>query len=354
MAAEERSADASVEALLGREGAHLPFIAMVALLERLAGATGKLGGAGAPSEEPIRFRHDPSLGFSAADVRKVTSVQLPLDPSNSLSPTRPGYEVLTTFLGLTGAASPLPLYFAEEIAQEDPERPIKRQFLDLFHHRLLSLLYRGVSSYTLSADLQRDATDVWSRRLLALAGFDTFEQPAWEGRIPPARLLRVSALLAQRARPAQSLARLLMDLLEDGLEGGEVRVRQFVGKWVDIEPEQRMQLGRVNTILGQSSVVGRRVFDRAGSFDVELGPLSQEGYKRFLPEGDLLPLVQECVGLFCRDPLDYQVVLLLRQNEAPSLRLAGAENKGSRLGRDSWLGVRREQDTRVYVDAQAA
>ena len=153
-----------------------------------------MGELGPVLQEQIRFRHDPSLGFSSGDVSDVVLRQVPVQEDDELA-RRPLFEVVTTFLGLTGSASPLPMYVAEEVAQEDPDRPVRREFLDLFHHRLLSLLFRIESRYRVTTELTSTCDDQWSRRILALAGFDTFEQ-AWPGKLPAWRMLRIAPILA--------------------------------------------------------------------------------------------------------------------------------------------------------------
>jgi type VI secretion system protein ImpH len=247
------------------------------------------------------------------------------------------FEVSTTFLGLTGSASPLPLYMAEEVAQEDPDNAVQREFLDLFHHRLLSLLYRIESRYRVTRELTASCTDQWSRRLLALAGFDTYER-AWPGILPPWRLLRIASLLISRIRTAEKLEIALQEVLSEELEGARVTVRQFVGRWVDIDA--RAQLGAVNNLLGRNMLLGGRAFDRMGRFQVEIGPLSPRAWRRLMADGDLYPLAREIVSLFVRDPLEYTFELVLAESLSHTFSLT--TGWASKLGRDTWLGTNRQ------------
>jgi type VI secretion system protein ImpH len=335
MAGEERVPADSLASWLPR--AHqLPFFALVAFLERATGT--RVAESRSAAEERIRFRHDPSMAFSAGDVSRVLRRQVPGEEEI--------FEVVTTFLGLVGSSTPLPFYFAEEVAQEDPDNPLRREFLDLFHHRLVSLLYRGVTRYTLTGELSGTGADVWSKRVLALAGLDTYEREA-RGIFLANRLLRLCAAFTVRARTARALEMVLEDALGDALEGGRVSVHQFVGRWVAIEPPDQMRLGKVNSHLGRSTLLGRRAFDRAGSFQIEIGKVPRSVYERFLPDGDLLPVLQEGVRRFNKDPLEYSVVLELLENATPFIQLKALG--GSRLGRGSWLGPRRTARTRVEV-----
>jgi len=318
----------------------LSFVSLVALLERLTPEAARVGADGPLNAEGIRFRHDRSLIFSARDVAEVSSAQLPKDPSDPLSPLRRVYEVTTAFLGLTGSASPLPSYLPEEVAQEDPDHSVRRDFLDLFHHRLLSLLYRELMRFQLWAEQTKSLRDAWSSRLLALLGLDTYEQPLAVA-IAPRDILRLAPVLARQSRTAVGLQLALETILGDRVEGGRIRVREFAGGWVTIDPPERTRLGVAKHELGREVVLGRRAYDRAGSFEIRVGPVSRRAYERFLPGGDLVAILHQIVSLFARDPLGYRVMVELAEGEAPNLRLASSG--GNRLGRDSWLGLRRQR-----------
>lgn len=345
MAGQERHpADSVAEGLLSRIPVHqLSFLSLVSLLERLTPEESRVGERGPPGAEAIRFRHDPSLAFSLRDVERIEARKLPRDPADPLSPHRWVYEVTTTFLGLTGSASPLPSYFLEEIAQEDPSQPIQRDFLDLFHHRLIALLYRAVSSYALWSEQTSDLRDRWSCRLFAILGFDRYEAPL-ESCVGPQHLLRLAPLMAGVARTPRSLGIALQEVLGDSLGEGRVKIREFSGSWVEIENSARMRLGLANNHLARNVMLGTRAFDRSDTFEIDIGPLTWGVYQRFLPDGDLRPLLDEVTKLFLRDSLEYRIKLRLAQGETPQMRLSGE----GRLGRDSWLGVK-AGDTAVIL-----
>ncbi|MBU8900873.1 type VI secretion system baseplate subunit TssG [Corallococcus sp. H22C18031201] len=345
MASEERLPASLVDSAktLQEAAPRLGFFQVVAALERLTAQAARVGGAGPVTEEMIRFRHDPSLAFSSGEVSEVTLREVPVRPEDSFT-RRPLFEVVTRFLGLTGSVSPLPHYLAEEVAQEDPDQAVRREFLDLFHHRLLSLLYRIESKYRVSSETNSTFTDQWSRRLLALAGFDTYEKPR-EGRLPTWRLLRIAPLLGCRARTADQLEVALQDVLGDDLEGARVTVRQFVGRWVDIDA--RVQLGRANHVLGRNMLLGGKAFDRTGKIQIHISPLPPRAYRRLMQEGDLQPLVREVVSIFVRDPLEYDLELGLTEGVQQQFRLSRQEP--SQLGRDTWLGTSRRTRLNVPV-----
>lgn len=346
MAPEERLPDDLVAAAkaLSASAQHLDFFRLVSFIERLTYAAARVGGMGPVSEEMIRFRHDPSLTFASGDVASVALRQVPARAEESWL-RRPLLEVMTRFLGLTGAVSPLPLYMSEEVAQEDEDEAYRREFLDLFHHRLLSLLYRIESKYRVTPESNRECTDQWAKRLLALAGFDTYEQP-WQGRLPVWRLLRIAPLLATRSRTADRLETALEDVLGEDLEGARVTVHQFIGRWVDIDA--RVRLGRAYHQLGRNMLLGGKAYDRTGKVRVHIGALPPSAFRRLLPGGDLLPVVKEVVKLFKRDPLEYELELELTESLNQTFQLSSQPT--AQLGRDTWLGMGRQMRRYVPLD----
>jgi type VI secretion system protein ImpH len=333
----EQTVRFKLDAALQFAAGDVRFLPLVALLERLTSSAVRVGGDGPPAEEAIRFMHDPSLVFSAGDVSQVRLVPNAAEWGSGQGGPKHTFEVVTTFLGLTGASSPLPGYMVEEIAQEDPDRPLRRQFLDLFHHRLMSLLYRALSRYTPEGEATLAGDDVWSRRVLALAGLDTYERGPTVG-LSVAQLLRLAPLLATRARTARTLELGLADVLRNELGEARISIRQFAGSWVDVDPEQRMMLGRLNSNLGRTSMLGGRLFDRAGKFIIGIAPLDGATYHRLLPEGDLSPLVREVVALVVRDPLECALELGVSEDVLSAFQLK--MKSPARLGRNTYLGGR--------------
>jgi type VI secretion system protein ImpH len=328
----------------------LGFDALVRLLERLTSEAVRVGEMGPPTSEGLRFHHDPSLSFHASDVVALTVIPSAPDPENVLAPTHPVYHVTSSFLGLSGSVSPLPSYFAEEIVFEDADNPVRRDFLDLFHHRLLSLFFRSIVRYRLSAEHTAELKDAWSRRAFALLGLDVYEQPP-PGKLGAARLLQFAPLLAHKSRGPRSLEVGLQVALDEHLDGARVRVQEYAGRWTGVDASSWTRLGQKCTTLGQDVLLGRRIFDRAGSFAVHIGPVTWRVYERLRPGGDLLGLVAELVEWLVRDPLDYTLVVTLLPREAPGLRLAAPGT--SQLGRNTWLCAP-SQETVLVVDPRSA
>jgi len=329
--------EAEAEAIRGdllRNAPYYDFFYTVGMLERLHPDAVRVGDNGPYGGEAIRFVHDTSLSFRAGDVSRIRYVAKHKTTENLLDRTQMRFEVTTTFLGLVGVVTPLPLYFAEEITQSQGSS-VKSDFLDVFHHRLVSFVYRVGVKHDLGREYTREATDAWSRRILALAGFDL-----WGGRklqhIPVWQILRLAPLLAHRSRSARSIELAILDCCSEALRGANVRIEQFMGEWSPLDPDERMKIALENHALGVSSVLGRQVYDKASKAVIFIEVLT-DNFRRFLTDGDMYPVILELIGLMSEEPIHYQLELVINENARPPFKLGNAV--GGRVGVDSWLST---------------
>ncbi|MEZ4335017.1 MAG: type VI secretion system baseplate subunit TssG [Sandaracinaceae bacterium] len=327
------------------------FFHIVSLLERLTLDSVRVGGDGPVDGERIRFRHDADLGFSSGDISAVTVEQMPRSSDHYLEAPIPVFRVQTTFLGLTGITSPLPLYIAEEILHEDDANPVRRDFLDVFHHRIVSLFYRAVIKFMPPREHLTSAADPWMRRALCLTNLDPLIQTRKLRVKHPSVLVRLAPLLAGRGRGPKVLALALREVLREGLApDGTVQIEQFAGGWIEVDEDQRMAIGIRNCELGVEAILGKRAYDQSGRFSVRIGPLHGHNYRRFLRDGDLLPVVKDVVELCSKEALDFDVKLELAADAVPSFQLSAGE-AGAELGRDTRLrGATRVAETMTIPD----
>ncbi|HEX8830929.1 MAG TPA: type VI secretion system baseplate subunit TssG, partial [Longimicrobium sp.] len=175
------------------------FYQAVRLLERASGAVAPAHGAN-PAVEPVRFRASNDFAFPAADLVAV-------EPGALGQP-----EMTVTFLALGGAQGPLPVPLAERVMDRLAEGDTgTRDFLDLFHHRLVSLAYRiGLRTQPVLAEVPPQDTET-AAYLRALVGIGT---PGLHNRLPGVddrTLLARAGLLAHEVRSQAGLQGLLAD-----------------------------------------------------------------------------------------------------------------------------------------------
>lgn len=320
------------------------FFALVATLERLTPDAVRIGGDGPLALEALRFRHDPSMGFSAGDV--VSGAIQDVEPNAPTGGGREVIELMTSFLGVTGSVSPLPLYIPAEVAQDPSPYGVQRDFLDTFHHRLLSLLYRLWMRYHVGREALSDASDAWANRTLALCGFDAYDERAALP-LPRGELLRLAPLLAGSPRTAHTLELALQIVLQDDLEldaeGRPMRpcIEQLAGAFVMIDDAERTRLSRSTAVLGRSAVLGGRARDRASAFAIAIRLRPGVDATRYMARGEQLELVRRVVVSLLHEPLDCELRVTVGAGGQAGFALS--RTAPSMLGRQTWLHGRADE-----------
>lgn len=308
-----------VQEALEREPHRFDLFRALRLLECAFPERPRLGEATRPAEEPVRLGQEPSLAFAARSVAAFTR--------GGEHPPR-----LTTFaFGVFGPNGPLPLHlteYARDRLRHAGDATLAR-FLDVFHHRLLTLFYRAYADAEPAVARDRPAADRFPTFLGALVGIGL---PATRGRslTTDDAKLHYAGLLARQARNADGLAALVGDLFR-----APARVEEFVGEWVDLPAASRSRLGQAGCTLGVDAVVGARTWLRSGRFRLVLGPLRRREFDGFLPGSPRLAALADAVRVYAGDELTWELELVLARPDWRPLTLGGA-----RLGWGSWLGSR--------------
>ncbi len=285
------------------------FYQVVHLLQRYTGGA-RLGTDAPASEEMLRLHPIVSLSFPAADVLEIKVGE------GAGSPRR-RYEISTSFLGLCSSDSPLPTYYTEDLLWKETDQQAIINFLGIFHHRALSLLYRSWEKYRYSILFRRSGEDEFSERIFALLGLGSPTLVRSVG-LPSVRLLRYAGVFTHKPHCASALAGILRDYF--ALPG--FGVEQCVERWVLVHPAQQNRLGRKNCSLGRDMILGERVRDHRGKFRISLGPLRLADYLRFLPVSEDYAALVNLTRLFVTDRLDFDIKVKLKADEAPPLHLS--------------------------------
>lgn len=299
------------------EGHRFNFYQAISLLERAMPDAVPVGETGPAAGEAIRFRPEPSLGFPAGAIERI-----------EMADGR--FRIEANFMGLYGVDSPLPTHWAEDILHEYEHDSTVRDFLDIFHHRIYSLLYRLWAKYRFAVQIRGDGADTLTDRLLCLVGLGTPEIREASG-LPVVRLLRYAGLLVQHPRSALGLE----VLVGDWFGGLSAVVTPGVGRWVLLAPGDRFRLGQANNVLGQGALIGERLYDVGGCFDLTLGSVSWQMYRGFLPDGEHHETLRRLINHYNTDPLAAELTLQPRGNEVPDLILDSNDPPG--LGWTTWL-----------------
>jgi type VI secretion system protein ImpH len=325
MAAHDGGKRHPVKEWLYAEGPRFDFFQAVKLLELSHPTDHSVGRGVEPSKEAVRFKSSVRLDFPADDIASVRPPECPPGHGECQAPV-----MTVNFMGLTGGHGPLPKSVTELILGRlwHKDRAL-RDFLDIFNHRLVSLFYRIRKVHRFGLDVRRPGEDAIARYVYAVLGLGT---PALRDQFNDRPLLHYAGLLGQQPRSMVGLERMLEDHFGVGVEG-----EQFKGGWLRLEKGQWTTVGArgQNNRLGVDSVLGTRVWDQQGAFELKLGPLTLEQFTDFLPVGWGFGPLCEMVRFYVGDELDFSFRLTLRAGEPRGARLSA--KGGARLGWTSWL-----------------
>lgn len=303
---------ASVAERMRARGYRFEFFQAIRLLAAANGGPHTVGGPEL-AREAVRITPDDAGVFPASDVRRI-------------EPGQPAH-VTVGFGGLYGIDAALPAAFHERISKRTPETEPLRDFLDLLSHRTYATLWRAWAKYRPEVRAwEGSRRDAHALRAAALSGLGE----AHGRNIPVPTLLPFAARFAAWSRNAEGLTALLEHAL-----GHRIRVLENVPRTVSITDRPRLGLAR----LGVDAVVGESLYDEAGMFRVEVGPLGLDDFRALLPGEAGAQRLAALVGTYTSDALDYDVDLLLKSPEAPPLRLG--DEATARLGRNAHVGTPR-------------
>lgn len=310
----------TVEDGLFAEGHRFDFFQAVRLLEIIQTSHGDhltSPGQGAdPTKEVVHFRSTVKLDFPASDIAQVTRKQ---DIPKRAQPKAPA-EMSVNFLGLAGGLGALDIPSTELVLQRESQKDTAlKDFLDIFNHRLVSLLYRIRKHHRVGLGAATPGMDQVARYLYSLIGMQT---PHLKGRmhVRDRALLYYAGILAQQPRSMAGLERILTDYFQV-----EVKTRQFVGQWCELEESQWTRIGEsgTNQRLGRDTVVvGTQVWDQHARFEIQLGPLDLDDFESFLPTEWRFGVLCDLVRFYVKDEFEFNVRLILKAEQIPPVKLS--------------------------------
>lgn len=301
------------------EAHRFDFFQAVRLLENAYPDKPRAGESLQPRDDAIRFVQEPELVFHPTTLGAFT-------PAGEHRAAR----LAVKFFGLLGPHGPLPTHLTEYV--RDRERnandPTFARFLDVFHHRMVTLFYRAWANAQPAVSLDRPGRDRFSFYVGSLFGLGETSLRQRDA-VPDFAKLHFAGLLAAPTRPAAGLKLVLARFFNLPVE-----IEQWVGHWMALPTGSLSRLGATDgsAVLGVSTVLGARVWDCQHKFRIVIGPLSRADYERFLPGGESLNRLVDWLRNYARDGLDWDLRLVLRQEEVPRLKLG----RHTQLGYTAW------------------
>lgn len=315
------------------------FFQAIRLLQRHCATYPRIGYANLPKDEPVRFGQTPSLAFPTALIDTV-------ETSKDGRPTR----VKLAYHGLLGVNGPLPTNYTEYVYERLHNHRDKTmvEFLDMFHHRMMSFLARAWADNNIAVDMDRPQESHYRRFVASLVGqgqgslMDRDELPD-NGR------LYFAGWLSRGTRSPEGLGKILGDFFETKAE-----VQSFQGRWLTVPPENRSRLAgpRSSGLLGESLILGESVWDCCLSLRVLMGPLSFKQFKKLQPGSSAFKRLCCWVKSYVGEAFFWDVAFDVQSGGIPPVRLGD----GSQLGYNSWIGNDSQEGglRRVIFESRAA
>ena len=331
----------------------MDFYRAVRLLDAAHPDLPRTGSAYNPSQEPIRFGQKPELTFARTPIDSFL-------PATETTPPR----LYVNFFGLFGPNGPLPLHLTEYARNRARHHgdPTFSAFCDIFHHRMIALFYRAWMVNHLAADLDRPDEQSFARYIGSffgaansdnVTGASSSQAPSSNFPAPDSPTARQRPIENRESKIENPTISLNAQLYYTGrlsnpvrnIEGLESIISEYfsipaaieshTGRWIPMPEDCHCRLGArsTSTTLGQTAIIGTRVWDTQLSFRLHLGPMRLADYRRLLPRGDSFRRLRAWIHTYAGEELYWDVRLILRADEVPMLHLNGAQQ----LGYTTWL-----------------
>ena len=320
MAGQDRAAAHALAERLEMKPYSFDFYQAVRRLECTHPHMPRIGSSVRPMDDPARFCQRPFLAFAPSAIQDF-------DRGDRLHAP----EFVVNFFGLFGPNGPLPLHLTEYARdrQRNHNDPTLVKFLDVFHHRMVSLFYRAWACNQQTVSFDRPQEDRFSVYIGSLFGVG-MESMRDRDAVSDLAKLYFSGHLACQTRHADGLCSILTDYF-----GVPVEIEEFRGRWIDLPEDCRCYLGKSESTgtLGSTTIAGAQIWDCQGNFRIKFGPLDIDAYTRLLPDTDSFQRLVAWVRHYLGDVLSWDVQLILKAGQVPALRLGSV----GQLGWSTWL-----------------
>lgn len=270
------------------------------------------------SDDPVRLCSQPNLSFQGTEISCIED-----------HPTASVLIIRHFIHSLLGPNGPLPLRFTEQVL-EVSNGENRRDFLDMFHHRMNCLLYRAWADAepVIGLDRIQNCKPSFPCRVAAVGGYlHAWETGTDDGLSNHFKLHHAG----QFSRPVRSAAE-LKQFLQTSL-GVPCSVLENVRQMLMLEDEDLVSLGKKECCLSKNFTLGRRVPDVLSGFRVLLGPLTQEEYDQFdTQKTNLIPQIHALIRNWLGLQWNWDIQLQIKSKSARKFRLG----QGLRLGFDTW------------------
>lgn len=287
-------------------------------LEQLTPDNPRLGDSQQPNHDCIRLGQKPSSLFAPSTLAECyTDKQLAY--------------LNVYFFGLFGTNGPLPLHLTEFAHSRSHNLHDKTMidFLNIFHHRFLSLFYRAWANKEPTVHYDRPDSDRFHTYVGALFGIGS---PALKNcdEMPDNSKLHFAGYLSSSPHHTFGLVSILRAFFKV-----PVNIQEYIGEWLKIPKESQTRLGQNKSsgMLGQSTMLGQLNWQRQYKFRLLIGAMPLSDYEALFPKQPTLFLLASIIKNYIGHDLNWEVKLILKKEERPQATLG----EYGQLGLSTWL-----------------
>lgn len=261
-------------------------------------------------ESIFRFFTNPKINFPVGDIEQLIILE---------EDGREVFQFLVNFLGLQGSSGPLPGSVLDEIAEEHNNNPIQSIYLDFFNHHLIAVFHQIWRKYKYYIKFNSNFSDNYSRNIMNLLGvsrdFIKFTHLNWH------KIFYHLGIIQSGIRTKEALT----SIIQHYFDLHDISLEEHVRKIVEVEVEQKNQVGIKNVMLGENFILGDKVESFSNKFRVNINNLKLDEFHQFLPNTKKYRQLQELIRFLLKDPLPYDVLLGLHP-DTKSTFILGKDN----------------------------
>ncbi len=301
------------------------FDQIIFLIEALCPSATPIGIGNSSNQEALRIRSRTSFANPASEVDQLEF------PPSSAQPV-----LWINFLGMAGIQGPLPDFVTEQIIERLKQKDTHLQdFLDIFNHRLASLLhvYRKKRYPCLSKKSVEHSVigSIKSR----LCGLDSAMERQLS--LQDSQITAAASLVWSKHRSIAGLECWLSDIFH-----APICIEPWQGAWMVPPSQDWSRLGARagrHSQLGYDLIVGQRSFRQDAGIRIHIQNLAWDPFCALLPfsnpklGGKAFHILQDACRMFIKKRLHIHVRMHVRADQIRPLRL----NQQFGLGWNSWL-----------------
>mgnify|MGYP001386742197 CR=1 FL=1 len=280
-----------------------------------------LGEGVAAGEEVVKIKARVSFSAPGSDIYRFD---------------RPKYKDIpptmhVNFWGIAGIQGPLPQPYTEMIANRIRDHDYAmRDFLDMFNHRLISLVHRIRKKALPCLNTKEPESSPKGISLCAFLGFKDQDTRSILG-VDPKAVIYFAALFWQHPRSAVGLKVILENFFKT-----PVVIHQFQGGWLPLDEDQTTLIGfhksRFN-VLGKDAVLGTKAWRAEKGILIQMGPMDRVLFNKCLKSGSLYPTLVRIIRAYLPQNITFRIQLKLAGSDLSPTVL----NSQIELGATSWL-----------------